>query len=90
MLGELTARQYFGAFEFRPAANHWACFLCSHPEKVADLLQQDGLPLLRGQLKEKKGRLKLLKPWKTRFFTLSGATITYSKKNSVSQVNVES
>ncbi|WAR14755.1 MELT-like protein [Mya arenaria] len=33
----------------------------------------------KGQLKEKKGRWKFLKRWKTRYFTLSGSQITYSK-----------
>ena len=36
-----------------------------------------------GQLKEKKGRWKFLKRWKTRYFTLSGSAITYNKKDMV-------
>ena len=39
---------------------------------------------LQGQLKEKKGKWKVFKRWKTRYFTLSGGTFTYSKSNSVS------
>ncbi|KAH3823608.1 hypothetical protein DPMN_125417 [Dreissena polymorpha] len=37
-------------------------------------------------LKEKKGRWKFLKRWKTRYFTLSGSQITYSKSDSVSHL----
>lgn len=36
---------------------------------------------ITGQLKEKKGRWKIFKRWKTRYFTLSGNNITYNKKN---------
>ena len=50
--------------------------------QVEDLLQ-DGNPAIEGQLKEKKGKWKFLKRWKTRYFTLSGAAITYNKKDSV-------
>ena len=42
-----------------------------------------------GQLKEKKGRWKFFKRWKTRYFTLSGATITFSKKDSVGVLNLQ-
>ncbi|WAR14393.1 MELT-like protein, partial [Mya arenaria] len=35
-----------------------------------------------GQLKEKKGRWKFLKRWKTRYFTLFGSQIKYSKSDS--------
>lgn len=81
-MNELTTVQYFDLFEFRVAESQWSCFLCGHPEKVLGLIQDDGLPLFEGQLKEKKGRLKVLKPWKSRYYTLSGATITYTKKDS--------
>ena len=50
--------------------------------QVENLLQ-DGTPAIEGQLKEKKGKWKFLKRWKTRYFTLSGAAITYNKKDSV-------
>ena len=33
----------------------------------------------QGQLKEKKGKWKLFKRWKKRYFTLSGDHITYQK-----------
>lgn len=80
IMQELTVMQYFDLFEFRE--NQWCCFLCCHPEKAIELLQADGLPVFEGPLKEKKGRLKVLKPWKSRYYTLSGATITYNKRDS--------
>ncbi|WAR14780.1 MELT-like protein [Mya arenaria] len=52
--------------------------MCNHPEKMSELMP-DGSPVIAGQLKEKKGRWKFLKRWKTRYFTLSGSQITYSK-----------
>ena len=39
--------------------------------------------VFQGQLKEKKGKWKFFKRWKTRYFTLSGAQITYNKNDSV-------
>ena len=35
--------------------------------------------MFQGQLKEKKGKWKLFKRWKKRYFTLSGDHITYQK-----------
>ena len=35
--------------------------------------------IFQGQLKEKKGKWKLFKRWKKRYFTLSGDHITYQK-----------
>ncbi|KAL8583518.1 hypothetical protein ACOMHN_054834 [Nucella lapillus] len=81
LLHELHEERYFDVFEFNAACTHWACFMCNHPEKVSSLLQ-DGLPEIAGQLKEKKGKWKVFKRWKTRYFTLSGGTFTYSKSNS--------
>lgn len=81
LLHELHEERYFDVFEFNAASMHWACFMCNHPEKVSGLLQ-DGLPEIAGQLKEKKGKWKVFKRWKTRYFTLSGGTFTYSKSNS--------
>jgi hypothetical protein len=43
---------------------------------------QDSQPVIEGQLKEKKGRWKIFKRWRTRYFTLSGAHLSY--KGSVS------
>ena len=82
LLHELNSVRYFDVFEFNGASKYWACFLCNHPEKAMGLLQ-DGQPVIQGHLKEKKGRWKIFKKWKTRYFTLSGAHITCSKKDSV-------
>ena len=87
LIHELHSARYFDIFEFHAAQKHWACFLCNHPEKVPGLLQ-DGHPVIEGQLKEKKGRWKFFKRWKTRYFTLSGAQIISSKKDSVSVVSI--
>ncbi|XP_041377573.1 ventricular zone-expressed PH domain-containing protein homolog 1-like [Gigantopelta aegis] len=80
MLQELHSVRYFDIFEFSATQKSWVCFVCNHPEKLSPLLQ-DGLPNIAGQLKEKKGKWKFLKRWKTRYFTLSGGSITYSKSN---------
>ncbi|XP_064611222.1 ventricular zone-expressed PH domain-containing protein homolog 1-like isoform X2 [Liolophura sinensis] len=81
LIQELHSVRYFDVFEFNAPEKVWACFMCNHPDKVSSLLQ-DGFPVIAGQLKEKKGRWKFLKRWKTRYFTLSGAHITYSKSDS--------
>ncbi|XP_063409300.1 ventricular zone-expressed PH domain-containing protein homolog 1-like isoform X1 [Mytilus trossulus] len=80
LIQELNRIRFFDVFEFNAAKKHWACFVCNHPEKVGDLLQ-DGVPVIAGQLKEKKGKWKFLKRWKTRYFTLSGAHMTYNKSD---------
>ena len=37
-------------------------------------------PVIEGQLKEKKGgKWKIFKKWKSRYFTLSGAKLTYQE-----------
>ncbi|XP_041480016.1 LOW QUALITY PROTEIN: ventricular zone-expressed PH domain-containing protein homolog 1-like [Lytechinus variegatus] len=41
-----------------------------------------GQPLIEGQLKEKKVRWKLFRRWKTRYFTLAGERLLYSKNKS--------
>lgn len=81
LLHELHEERYFDVFELNAADMLWACFLCNHPEKVSDLLH-NGSPQITGQLKEKKGKWKVFKRWKTRNFTLSGGTFTYSKSDS--------
>lgn len=78
LLGELHSQRYFDVFEVHPEHRHWACFMCTHPEKVTGLMQ-DGLPAIEGQLKEKKGKWKIFKRWKTRYFTLSGTAISCRK-----------
>ncbi|XP_075237442.1 ventricular zone expressed PH domain-containing protein melted [Lycorma delicatula] len=56
--------------------NVWGCFLCNHPERAVGFLQ-DSQPVIEGQLKEKKGRWKIFRRWRTRYFTLSGAHLSY-------------
>ncbi|XP_067658880.1 ventricular zone-expressed PH domain-containing protein homolog 1-like [Haliotis asinina] len=85
LLHELHEERYFDVFELSVSQENWACFMCNHPEKVSGLLQ-DGLPVIAGQLKEKKGRWKFLKRWKTRYFTLSGGNFTYSKSDSCKEM----
>jgi hypothetical protein len=82
LLQELRSQRYFDVFEFNAVAKHWACFMCNHPERASGLLQ-DGAPAIAGQLKEKKGKWRFFRRWKTRYFTLSGAAITYSKAGQV-------
>ncbi|KAI8795414.1 ventricular zone-expressed PH domain-containing protein 1 [Biomphalaria glabrata] len=81
LLQELHQMRYFDIFELNAIKSHWACFVCNHPEKLSQLLN-GGCPEIAGQLKEKKGKWMFFKRWKTRYFTLSGGSITYSKRNS--------
>lgn len=60
----------------------WGCFLCNHPEKAMGFLEGNNQPVIEGQLKEKKGKWRLFRRWRTRYFTLSGAHL--SCKGSVS------
>ena len=49
---------------------------------------QEQIPVIEGQLKEKKGgKWKIFKKWKSRYFTLSGAKLSY--KDSVSYIIFE-
>ena len=86
VLQELHNERYFDVFELNALEKHWACFICNHPEKTSSLLQDDGLPAIQGQLKEKKGKWKRFKRWKTRYFSLSGSAITSNKTGAVSVV----
>lgn len=54
----------------------WGCFLCNHPEKAVGFLHGTGQPMIEGQLKEKKGKWRLFRRWRTRYFTLSGAHLS--------------
>ncbi|XP_062571516.1 ventricular zone-expressed PH domain-containing protein homolog 1-like [Saccostrea cucullata] len=80
LIHELHCSRFFDVFEFNAAKKYWACFMCNHPEKMWDLMK-NGSPVIAGQLREKKGKWKFLKRWKTRYFTLSGTQITYSKSD---------
>lgn len=62
----------------------WGCFLCNHPEKAVGFLHGTNQPMIEGQLKEKKGKWRLFRRWRTRYFTLSGAHL--SCKGSVSSI----
>ncbi|XP_052872199.1 protein melted [Anopheles cruzii] len=66
----------------------WGCFLCHHPEKAIGFLHGNNQPVIEGQLKEKKGKWRLFRRWRTRYFTLSGAHL--SCKGSVSEAGGES
>lgn len=63
-------------FEFNAAAQQWNCFLCNHPERAPGFLQENH-PLMEGQLKEKKNKWLIFRRWRTRYFTLSGAHLSY-------------
>ncbi|KAL9904900.1 protein melted isoform X2 [Glossina fuscipes] len=54
----------------------WGCFLCNHPDKAAGFLNGSNQPMIEGQLKEKKGKWRLFRRWRTRYFTLSGAHLS--------------
>lgn len=89
VLAELRAAGFFDVFEVGagedcPARAPWRCFLCAHPERAPGFLAGDGAPVIEGQLKEKKGRWRLFRRWRTRYFTLSGAHL--SCKGAVSRL----
>ncbi|XP_059216163.1 protein melted isoform X2 [Stomoxys calcitrans] len=54
----------------------WGCFLCNHPDKAMGFLNGSNQPMIEGQLKEKKGKWRLFRRWRTRYFTLSGAHLS--------------
>ncbi|XP_049810598.1 protein melted isoform X1 [Schistocerca nitens] len=74
LLNELRHSGFFDVFEC--SGGQWGCFLCNHPERAVGFLQ-DSQPVIEGQLKEKKGRWKIFRRWRTRYFTLSGAHLSY-------------
>ncbi|PSN29327.1 Protein melted [Blattella germanica] len=76
LLNELRHSGFFDVFEATGTPAQWGCFLCNHPERAVGFLQ-DSQPVIEGQLKEKKGRWKIFKRWRTRYFTLSGAHLSY-------------
>lgn len=75
---ELQDAHYFDSFTFSTRTQKWSCFSCNHPERVRSILRSDSpqIPVLEGQLKEKRGRWKFLKRWHTKYFTLSSAALT--------------
>ncbi|XP_023952535.2 protein melted [Bicyclus anynana] len=86
LVNELRAAGFFDVFEVNstrtdgasvpPTQATWGCFLCNHPERAVGFLAADGQPVIEGQLKEKKGRWRLFRRWRTRYFTLSGAHLS--------------
>lgn len=85
LLNELRDAGFFDVFELNTVGAgeaaggqqvQWGCFLCNHPERAVGFLAADGQPVIEGQLKEKKGRWRLFRRWRTRYFTLSGAHLS--------------
>ncbi|KAF5292632.1 hypothetical protein FQA39_LY13965 [Lamprigera yunnana] len=89
LLNELRHSGFFDVFQLCPgnisgSSNQlendvkfqWGCFLCAHPERAVGFLRGDTQPVIEGQLKEKKGKWKLFRRWRTRYFTLSGAHLS--------------
>ncbi|VDD97196.1 unnamed protein product [Enterobius vermicularis] len=75
---ELQDAHYFDSFTYNPQEQKWCCYSCNHPERVRSLLRPNSpnIPVLEGQLKEKRGRWKFLRRWHTKYFTLSSAALT--------------
>ncbi|GAB0098229.1 melt [Sergentomyia squamirostris] len=90
LVNELRNSGFFDVFELGPVNGNstdggtssedlqlqWGCFLCNHPEKAMGFLQGNNQPVIEGQLKEKKGKWRLFRRWRTRYFTLSGAHLS--------------
>lgn len=74
-MSELRSRRFLDVFEYNGALQMWACFLCNHPDRAHGFLQES-LPVIEGQLKEKRRRWKLFRQWRTKYFTLSGANLS--------------
>ncbi|XP_035219296.1 protein melted-like isoform X1 [Stegodyphus dumicola] len=76
LITELRIARFFDVFEYNGPLNLWGCFLCNHPDRARGFLQ-DKQPVIEGQLKEKKGKWKLFRRWRTRYFTLSAGHLSY-------------
>ncbi|XP_022252566.1 ventricular zone-expressed PH domain-containing protein homolog 1-like isoform X2 [Limulus polyphemus] len=76
LIGELRHNRFFDVFEYNGPLKLWGCFLCNHPDRALDFLQGSE-PVIEGQLKEKKAKWKIFRRWRTRYFTLSGAHLSY-------------
>ncbi|CAD5211004.1 unnamed protein product [Bursaphelenchus okinawaensis] len=83
MLKELQESRFFDSFVYIASEHKWACFSCAHPDKTRTLLKarDPRIPILEGQLKEKKGKWKLFNRWHTKYFTLSSAALIISNEN---------
>ncbi|MEE6501123.1 hypothetical protein FKM82_004072 [Ascaphus truei] len=73
--------RFFDLFGYSEEAESWQCFMCNNPEK-ATVVNQEGQPLIEGKLKEKQVRWKIIKRWKTRYFTLAGNQLLFRKGKS--------
>lgn len=77
LLNELRSHRFFDVFEYNALEKHWGCFLCNHPDRARNFVQEQ-VPVIEGTLKEKKGgKWSIFKRWKSRYFTLSGAKLSY-------------
>ncbi|XP_055603441.1 protein melted [Uranotaenia lowii] len=87
LVNELRNAGFFDVFEMGAASTpegassedlqfQWGCFLCHHPDKAMGFLHGNNQPVIEGQLKEKKGKWRLFRRWRTRYFTLSGAHLS--------------
>ena len=87
LLNELRNSGFFDVFEIGATINssnsldeepnqQWGCFLCRNPDKAIGFLENNTQPVIEGQLKEKKGKWRLFRRWRTRYFTLSGAHLS--------------
>lgn len=88
LINELKDVRFFDLFQWNSACStlnsQWQCYMCSNPEKAIDLLNEK--TLIQGQLKEKHGKWKFLRRWRTRLYTLTGGNIVYFKKDMVSLI----
>lgn len=82
LVNELKDVRFFDLFQLS-SAYQWHCYMCSNPDKAIDLLTEK--TLIQGQLKEKHGKWKFLRRWRTRLYTLTGGSIVYFKKDMVSE-----
>ncbi|KAG0726430.1 Protein melted [Chionoecetes opilio] len=75
LLHELRNARFFDVFEYNGVEQQWGCFLCNHPDRARGFVDED--THIEGQLKEKKSKWKIFRKWRTRYFTLSGAHLSY-------------
>ncbi|XP_076063241.1 ventricular zone expressed PH domain-containing protein melted isoform X2 [Oratosquilla oratoria] len=76
LMHELRNARFFDVFEYNGVEQQWGCFLCNHPDKARHF-EEENTPVIEGQLKEKKSKWKIFRKWRTRYFTLSGAHLSY-------------
>ena len=86
LLAELRDSGFFDLFNFNGSYKQWGCFLCNHPERALGILSETD-PVIEGEMKEKKGKWRLFKRWRTRYFTLSGGQL--SCRDRVSEMELE-